>query len=267
MSNTSGKKLIHKGDLQKFIKSSELNQFLKNNPDWKLGASDKSKKDRSNFTKGRKHSESTKRKISESHKHVNKDLQRSILSECRKIKTKRWKDNHSKNAKGRIGVTDGINNKYFKTENEVIKFLELNPEWHRGIDDKRKAILQMNNTSGLARSRWIINNKDDIPRSRLEMTVVRKLRNLGYTVKINYQINEFYHPYDAYVVEKHCLVEIDGDYWHSKRNPKYKPERDKLRGVKALEEGYNFYLLKESEYEGCKIEKLVAFLNNIDIIK
>ena len=44
------------------------------------------------------------------------------------------------------------------------------------------------------------------------------------------------------------MIEYDGDYWHSEDNPYWSLDRDLERETKAIESGYQFLVVKESEF-------------------
>lgn len=196
--------------------------------------------------KGYKHSEETKRKISEAHKKVDKTLQKEILRGLRGNPShKCWKDHHSKNFKGRWNITNGIRNKLLPPD-EAKKYLESHPDWYRGIDNKRKAKLQENNLSGRTYKGLVDNN--GVKSSQKELAVLRILRKYHGEVIHNYLIPNanYAHPYDFYIPKFNLLIEFDGTYWH--RNDK---EYDQ-RAVIARDRKYKFLIIKEEDYDNAE---------------
>ena len=95
-------KLVNNGRIQKRLRVGTVTEYLKSNPEWKLGG----------LRGRRKQSDETRSKISEAHKKVDKSLQSEILRSLRSNPTHAvWKRNHSKNFKGRWNLTDGVHNR------------------------------------------------------------------------------------------------------------------------------------------------------------
>lgn len=228
-------KLVHKGKLQKRILETEVLQFLKDNPDWILGGKNR-----------KKHSEATKRKISEAHKKVDKSVQIANLKLHQgKTSNPKWKESHSKRFRGRWNITNGVRNKLLPP-NKAQKFLESHPDWYRGMDSKRLAVLKDNNDSGRARMGLI--ESGGILSSKKEMRILRILKS-QYEVIHNYIIPHinYAHPYDFYLPEYKLLVEFDGTYWH--RN--YDPQNDQRAQI-AHDRKYKFLIITESAYDNFK---------------
>jgi len=97
-----------------------------------------------------------------------------------------------------------------------------------------------------AMSLFIINTQ-----SSLELDIISYL-SAYFPVQSKYYIpgSDYLHPYDLYVKLPNCdlLIEVDGDYWHSGKNPKWDYNKDKDREINALKYGYKFLIIRESDY-------------------
>jgi len=86
------------------------------------------------------------------------------------------------------------------------------------------------------------------------------------TDSINYEtvltLNDGVIRPDFVCVDKKCIIEFDGDYWHSEARGNQ--NRDAERDKKATDSGYNVLRIKERDYRKDKkfeIQKCISFLN------
>lgn len=201
---------------------------------------------RINMTR-RKHSEETKRKISEAHKHVDKTIQIETLRKLRDNPThENWKRSHSKRFKGRWNITDGEHNKLLP-ESDAKEFLRNNPNWYRGLDHKRKQIMIENNLTGRTYKGLVDNN--GVKSSQKELAILRILRKYQGEVIHNYLIpnSNYAHPYDYYIPSLNLLIEFDGKYWHRNDDPNYDQ-----RAIIARDRHYNYLIIHEDDYDNAE---------------
>lgn len=207
-----------------------------------------------------KHSEETKRKISEAHKKVDKTIQIEILRSLRGNPShKCWKEHHSKNFKGRWNITDGVHN-HLLPPREAKKFLDEHPNWYRGMDNKRKAKLIENNLTGRTYQGLVDNN--GVKSSQKELAILRILRKYYGEVIHNYLIPNvnYNHPYDYYIPNLNILIEFDGTYWH--RNDKSNHDQ---RAIIAHDRKYKFLKILEQDYDNAssKHKMIISMISSV----
>lgn len=69
---------------------------------------------------------------------------------------------------------------------------------------------------------------------------------------------------DIYVPSLKKAIEYDGDYWHSAKNPYYKPEKDRMKNKECKQAGISLLRIKECDFNRDKelcIKRVFAFLN------
>jgi hypothetical protein len=103
----------------------------------------------------------------------------------------------------------------------------------------------------IKRAKTIASNPKD-PRyvSNAESRILNYLKNY-FEVYPQFIIDGYYHPYDMLVKLTNgidLLIEYDGDYWHSSRNPRWDSYKDAQREFDAVGNGYEFLIIKESEF-------------------
>lgn len=90
--------------------------------------------------------------------------------------------------------------------------------------------------------------------SNPELHIKSYLMRYGFEFKSQYVIilGEFHHSYDFLIKLPNgikLLMEYDGEYWHSSKNPKWSLEKDLKRETVAKELGYQFCVIKSSGYD------------------
>lgn len=109
----------------------------------------------------------------------------------------------------------------------------------------------------------IILESDKISQSKKEKSLVKMLRKRFYVKIQAYISNSYHHPYDILLVDFMTLIEFDGDYWHSKKNPNWSKSHDERRRIEAERRGYTFIIVKESEWDKSKSKVMTKIIREI----
>lgn len=159
-------------------------------------------------------------------------------------------------SKSRTGKACGINNSMNNPENRKKISIKLKEKYKNGDLDYLKKI--QSDFATKCHSDGVFKK---CPVSKIELEIGRKLNDCSINFKPQFKITS--KPYDFYFPEKNLLVEFNGDYFHA--NPiKYDAnyfnkkksmfayqlwEQDELKKKEALNNGYNFLTIWESEYK------------------
>lgn len=74
--------------------------------------------------------------------------------------------------------------------------------------------------------------------------------------------------YDFVIPSKKIIIEFNGDYWHSEKNPKFNKQRENRKIEYAKLNGWNYYIVWESEFKENKdicIENALKFIGESEI--
>lgn len=183
---------------------------------------------------GKKHTSQTKKKISKSRK-----------GKCCGI------NNPMNDPIKREKISDKLKEKYKNGELDSLK------------DIQKKTMIQSR-----------INGKlKNAPVSKLEIEIQNKLKEKNIDFEPQFKINT--KPFDFFIKKYNLLVEFNGDYFHA--NPeKYEANYlnkkkkmfawelwkiDEIKKQEAIENGYNFLTIWESDYKKDKIGSINKILN------
>jgi len=93
--------------------------------------------------------------------------------------------------------------------------------------------------------------KKNVNRSQEEIDFEDKLKNVCEDDIISgYKIDNVNHIYDFYIINKHLIIEYDGDYWHGNEDKFVLTQR--MKKQKYVDEFYTQKAIKNN-YEICRI--------------
>jgi hypothetical protein len=119
-------------------------------------------------------------------------------------------------------------------------------------------------------SKGVTNYISNNPRkftSKPEKELIKFLIDLYGEDKVHPQFqipdSKFIHPYDVMLEHPkgNILIEFDGTFYHSKAFKGYSESKDKQRKYSAMNHGYKFIIVTETEYEQYKFTKLYDTLH------
>ena len=170
--------------------------------------------------------------------------------------------------KSRTGKACGINNSMNNPENRKKISVKLKEKYKNGDLDYLKKI--QSDFATKCHSDGVFKT---CPVSKIELEIGKKLSDSNINFKPQFKITS--KPYDFYFPEKNLLVEFNGDYFYA--NPiKYEAnyfnkkknmfayqlwEQDELKKKEALDGGYNFLTVWESEYKQDKNLEINKIIN------
>lgn len=207
----------------------------------------------------------------------NLEEKRCACNSCNKkgIKNHFFGKKHNKKSvikmsKNRAGKACGENNamanpKYRNKVSEILK-----GKYESGELDFLKKIQKENAIKNQANGKL-----KTAPISSAEKEIKKKLEELGYSVKAQFQIGSL--KYDLLLNELNILIEYNGDYWHC--NPKkydsnyfHKKKKlhakdiwhhDLLKKIIAEEKGYKLFIIWESDFMFNKEKEINKILSKL----
>ena len=211
---------------------------------------------------GKKHSEESKRKMSESR---NKNIKEGKITIWSKGKTRKdllGENNPSKRQDVRKKISE--NRKGFKHSEETKKVFSENmkKKWANGeLDHVIKALEKVRYKTQITKEKRknMVFPKED---TSIELKIQCLLRELNIEFYTHQYMEEIEHSYqcDIFVPSLKLVIECDGDYWH-----KYPigTDIDHIRTKELKDKGFNILRLWEHEIRGINKEELKIKIEEI----
>lgn len=174
---------------------------------------------------GKKHSEESKRKISEKVSGLNNPF---------------YGKHHTEKTKEKLRCID---KSYMKTE--TYKKNMSNIVKGRKHSDEVKHKISVGNKKSLYNRKF--NCRSNLEKEFEQKYLIEKLnlkKNIDYIIQKRLKYKDSFRFYDFYIIKDNLLIEIDGDYWHSLE---HHIKNDKIKNELAKENGFKLLRIKEKD--------------------
>ena len=256
-----------------FKKGHSINKGIKRSEEYKLRSSlSRIGKPRAGNPNNWKHSEETKKKLSDNHrsKHGFSVWNKGITGE-------EFKSHYKNGMQGTFKKGHKAGNRFVKGEIPWNKGLKTNYSNRKGKtmeeifgEEKAKEMIIKMSLSKIGtkakpktriklreiRAKRIFPLKD----TKIEVKIQNFLKELGIEYYTHQYIKEIEHAYqcDILVPSMNLIIECDGNYWH---NYPFGNDKDKIRTAELISKGFKVLRLWESEIKTMSLNKFEERLN------